>query len=156
MKMVIIISAARPEICTTLSPSGLISTIYPPLGGVFAHLWRTPFSGGSRISPRKGRQLSAILPKFPKNCVKLKEFDSLGFTPRGGGASKILLCRSATAISPNNLIKLSALICEELASSKLHAQAMSQYSEMSASSILLWTICSICEFVARWGQSKVF
>ena len=37
-------------------------------------------SGGSRISPRRGRQLlrggrqHKILPKFPKNCMKLKEF----------------------------------------------------------------------------------
>ena len=45
-------------------------------------------SGGSRISPRRGRQLPGgrggrqhtILPKFPKNCMKLKEFG-----PRGGG-----------------------------------------------------------------------
>ena len=32
-------------------------------------------SGGSRISPRRGRQ-HKILPKFPKNCMKLKEFRS--------------------------------------------------------------------------------
>ena len=57
------------------------------------------YSGGSRISPRWGRQLArgrqhTILPKFPKNCMKLKEFGL------GGGASKILLCRSATALAP--------------------------------------------------------
>ena len=45
-------------------------------------------SGGSRISPRRGRQLSGecqhtILPKFPKNCMKLKEFG-----PRGGGGTR--------------------------------------------------------------------
>ena len=56
----------------------------------------TKTSGGSRISPRRGRQLSrgcqhTILPNFPQNCMKLKEFG-----PRGGRASKILLCRSAT------------------------------------------------------------
>ena len=57
-------------------------------------------SGGSRISPRRGRQLPSggcqhmILPKFPKNCMKLKEF-----RPPGGRASKILLCRSATGYS---------------------------------------------------------
>ena len=44
-------------------------------------------SGGSRISPRRGRQLSGgcqhtILPNFPKNCMKLKEFGL-----RGGHAS---------------------------------------------------------------------
>ena len=46
-------------------------------------------SGGSRISPRRGRQLPGgggrshtILPYFPKNCMKLKEFG-----PRGGRAS---------------------------------------------------------------------
>ena len=38
----------------------------------------------SRISPRRGRQLPRggrqhmILPKFPKNCTKLKEFGPLG------------------------------------------------------------------------------
>ena len=44
------------------------------------------FSGGSRISPRLGCQLSggggcqhAILPHFPKNCMKWKEFG-----PQGG------------------------------------------------------------------------
>ena len=35
-----------------------------------------------------------ILPNFPKNCMKLKEFG-----PPRGRASKILLCRSATEIS---------------------------------------------------------
>ena len=54
-------------------------------------------SGGSRISPRRGCQLPrgrqhTILPKFPKNCMKLKEFGPSG----GGRASKILLCRSTT------------------------------------------------------------
>ena len=56
-------------------------------------------SGGSRISPRRGHQLPGghqhtILPNFPKNCMKLKEFG-----PRG--ASKILLCRSATDYYPS-------------------------------------------------------
>ena len=46
--------------------------------------------GGGANSPG-GRQ-HTILPKFPKNCMKLKEFG-----PPGGHASKILLCRSATA-----------------------------------------------------------
>ena len=45
--------------------------------------------GGGANSPG-GRQ-HTILPKFPKNCMKLKEFG-----PSGGHASKILLCRSAT------------------------------------------------------------
>ena len=40
-------------------------------------------SGGSRISPRRGRQLPGgrqhtILPNFPKNCMKLKEFGPRG------------------------------------------------------------------------------
>ena len=39
--------------------------------------------GGSRISPRWGRQLPGgrqytILPNFPKNCMKLKEFGPRG------------------------------------------------------------------------------
>ena len=44
------------------------------------------FGSGSRISPRRGRQLSrggrqhTILPNFPENCMKLKEFGP------GGGA----------------------------------------------------------------------
>ena len=43
-------------------------------------------SGGSRISLRRGRQLPrgrqhTILPNFPQNCMKLKEFWPLG---RGG------------------------------------------------------------------------
>ena len=48
-------------------------------------MWK--ISGGSRISPRRGRQLPrggrqhTILPNFPKNCMKLKEFG-----PPGGGA----------------------------------------------------------------------
>ena len=45
-------------------------------------------------TPRGGRQ-HKILAKFPKNCMKLKEFG-----PPGGGAFKILLCRSATAPPP--------------------------------------------------------
>ena len=52
--------------------------------------WWWLFSGGSRISPRTGRQLPGgsqhmILPNFPKNCMKLK-----GFGPPGGRASLAL------------------------------------------------------------------
>ena len=39
-----------------------------------------------------GRQ-HTILPNFPENCMKLKEFG-----PPGGRTSKILLCRSATVM----------------------------------------------------------
>ena len=45
---------------------------------------QTDTSGGSRISPRRGRQLPrggrqhTILPKFLKNCMKLKEFGPWG------------------------------------------------------------------------------
>ena len=50
-------------------------------------------SGGFRISPRCGANSPGgqhmILPKIPKNCMKLKEFG------RGGHVSKILLCTSA-------------------------------------------------------------
>ena len=55
------------------------------------------FSGGSRISPRRGRQLPRgaanirFRQNFPKTAWNWKNLD-----PRGG-ASKILLCRSATA-----------------------------------------------------------
>ena len=55
-------------------------------------------SGGYRIFPRRGRQLPGghqhtILPKFPKNCMKLKEFG-----PPGGGASPAPPFRSATGM----------------------------------------------------------
>ena len=55
-------------------------------------------SGGSRISPRRGRQLSRgganirFCQIFPKTAWNWKNLD-----PQGGRASKILLCRSATA-----------------------------------------------------------
>ena len=57
-----------------------------------------PSSGRSRISPRWGCQLPGgcqhnILPKFPNNCMKWKEFGL-----PGGHTSKILLCSSATAL----------------------------------------------------------
>ena len=54
-------------------------------------------SGGSRISPRRGRQLSRGAPTydFAKFSQKLHEIERI-WTPRGGRASKILLCRSAT------------------------------------------------------------
>ena len=45
--------------------------------------------GGGPTS--RGRRQHTILPNFPKNRMKLKEFG-----PQGEGASKILLCRSAT------------------------------------------------------------
>ena len=59
--------------------------------------WTIVFSGRSWISPRWGCQPlggggchHTILPYFPKNCMKLKEFG-----PRvGWHASKMLLCRS--------------------------------------------------------------
>ena len=55
-------------------------------------------SGGSRISPRRGRQLSGGAPTydFAKFSQKLHEIERI-WTPGGGRASKILLCRSATA-----------------------------------------------------------
>ena len=43
-------------------------------------------SGGSRISPRWGRQ-HMILPNFPKNCMTLKEFG-----PGGEGARPKFYC----------------------------------------------------------------
>ena len=49
--------------------------------------------GGGANSPGGGRQ-HTILPNFPINCMKLKEFG-----PGGGRASKILLCKSATGTS---------------------------------------------------------
>ena len=49
------------------------------------------FPRGGGINPPWCCQ-HTILPNFPKNCMKLKEFG-----PRGGHASKILLGRSATA-----------------------------------------------------------
>ena len=62
------------------------------------------FSGGSRISPRWGRQLSGgggtnirFCQKFPKNCMKLKEFGP----PPGGLASLAPPLKSATG----NLLK---------------------------------------------------
>ena len=54
--------------------------------------------GGGANSPGGGANM--ILPNFPKNCMKLKEFGPPG---GGGGASKILLCRSATGC--NNGLK---------------------------------------------------
>ena len=49
------------------------------------------YSGGSRISPRLGRQpyggrQNTILPNFSKNCMKLKEFG-----PQGGLVPRSLL-----------------------------------------------------------------
>ena len=49
-------------------------------------------SGGSRISPRRGRQLPGgggkrqhmILQNFPKKCMKLKNLD-----PRGRGGARL-------------------------------------------------------------------
>ena len=54
---------------------------------VFILMFTFRVSGGSRISPRRGRQLPGgrqhtILPNFPKNCMKLKEFG-----PSGGRVS---------------------------------------------------------------------
>ena len=56
----------------------------PNRGYVSGPSTNTVHSGGSRISPRRGRQLPGgrqhmILPKFPKNCMKSKEFGP----PRG-------------------------------------------------------------------------
>ena len=60
----------------------MLITVYYDSNYFFVHI-----SGGSRISPRRGRQLPRggrqhmILPIFPENCMKLKEFG-----PPGGGA----------------------------------------------------------------------
>ena len=55
-------------------------------------------TGGARISPRRGRQLPGEGGRqhtiFAKNSQKLHEIERI-WAP-GGGASKILLCRSAT------------------------------------------------------------
>ena len=63
----------------------------------------TPHSGGSRISPRRGRQFPGdggrqhmILPKFPENCMKLKEFEP------GGGVQNFTMyirhCRTSISM----------------------------------------------------------
>ena len=45
----------------------------------------------------RGAAKHTILPNFPKNCMKLKEFGPPAGAGAGAGlASKILLCRSAT------------------------------------------------------------
>ena len=54
--------------------------------------WRIQdFSEVAAPTPRGGANIR-FCQKFPKNCMKLKEFGP----PGGRGASKILLCRSAT------------------------------------------------------------
>ena len=50
------------------------------------------FPRGGGANPPEGHQ-HMILPNVPKNCMKLKKFGPQGHTP------KILLCRSATAMS---------------------------------------------------------
>ena len=69
-----------------------------PIHNKHVHVF-TQTSSGSRISPRRGRQLpggggrqDTILPNFPKNCMKLKEFG-----PRGGVHVPHTPLRSATA-----------------------------------------------------------
>ena len=77
-------------------------------------------SGGSRISPRRGRQLPGggrqhtILPNFPKNCMKLKEFG-----PPGGGArpkfyyvDPPLQCSDGGKRVPTTKTRISELICK--------------------------------------------
>ena len=76
---------------------GLQVTPPPPLG--FKARVGSLISGGSRISPRRGRQLSrgrqhTILPNFPKNCMKLKEFG-----PGGSGCVPRTPLRSVNAHS---------------------------------------------------------
>ena len=48
------------------------------------------FPRGGGANPPAGANMNFA--KFPKNCMELKEIG------RGGGASKILLCRSATEL----------------------------------------------------------
>ena len=63
-----------------------------PCETYFGHQWRIqdfPRGGGANSRWGGGRQRT-ILPKFPRNCMKLKEFGP------SGGASKLLLCRFAT------------------------------------------------------------
>ena len=51
-------------------------------------MWYVVVRGGSRIPRRRGRQPSrkgrqpTILPKFPKNCMKLRKFWALGSARR--------------------------------------------------------------------------
>ena len=61
-------------------------------------------SGGSRISPRRGRQLPGGAPTydFAKFSQKLHEIERI-WTPRGGRASKMLLCRSALLLGSHVL-----------------------------------------------------
>ena len=54
--------------------------------------WQIQDFPGEGVPTSQGGSQHMILPKVPKNCMKLKEFG-----PRGH-ASKILLCRSATGL----------------------------------------------------------
>ena len=68
------------------------------LGSCMLHL--CVYSGGSRISPRRGRQLPGGAPTydFAKFSQKLHEIERIWTPGEGGGASKILLCRFATGL----------------------------------------------------------
>ena len=59
-------------------------------------------SGGSRISPRWGRQ-HTILPNFPKNCMKLKEFG-----PKGARPSRPLRSATGNESSTKHFAKIKA------------------------------------------------
>ena len=86
-----------------LNKNPLPWTETPPLGQRPLPLDRdpSPCSGGSRISPRRGRQLPRRAPtydfdKISKNCMKLKEFGL-------GSASLAPPLRSATALDRDPL-----------------------------------------------------
>ena len=97
----------------------MLSTLYYFIANVVYYgkldCWMV-FSGGSRISPRRGRQLSRGAPTydFAKFFQKLHEIERI-WTPRGERVSKILLCRSATGFNQSHqLTKFSELLEQNL------------------------------------------
>ena len=69
----------------------LVSYIFKGLKNIISPVEDPGFPPGGGANSPGGCQ-HTILPRFPKNCMKLKEFG-----PPGVRTSKILLCRSATA-----------------------------------------------------------
>ena len=80
------------------------------------------FPRGGGANSRGGRQ-HTVLPNFPKNCMKLKEF---GLRGAGGGASL------APPLDPPLLVELEEILSKVLRKETIHIISVQPISEIRA------------------------
>ena len=126
-------------------------------------------SGGSRISPRRERQFSrgcqhTILPNFPKNCMKLKEFwppggaslapplrSATGYLPRGSNDNTLCITKTGNAFVARWVVSLVTIPLLDYV--MIHSI---QWTSFRKNAIGIYTTCFFWPFKSRLLRHEEF